>query len=256
MGRGGNTSKMADGKSEANDPEVGGGSGYLPSGFKFSLRTLWLFTGPGWLMSIAYLDPGNIESDLQSGVIGGYRLLWVTMWASVLGFIMQRLSARLAMVTGKHLAELCYENFHPVPNFLLWLMVEIAIIGSDMQEVIGTAIAIFMLSNQAIPLWAGCLITLLDTFTFLFLDSYGRRKLELFFAFLIATMAISFGINYGADLPDQAAVASGTVVPWLGNSDALMQAVAAVGAIIMPHNLYLHSGLVSQTKVPTHLEHV
>ena len=196
------------------------------------------------------------------------------------------------MVTGKHLAELCYENFHPVPNFLLWLMVEIAIIGSDMQEVIGTAIAIFMLSNQAvstlaatslqIPLWAGCLITLLDTFTFLFLDSYGRRKLEVvnyvtspydFFSsyslpfllqqwqFLLEsttaptsrTRSIFCSSN---KLLMQAAVASGTVVPWLGNSDALMQAVAAVGAIIMPHNLYLHSGLVSQTKVPSHLEHV
>jgi natural resistance-associated macrophage protein len=94
------------------------------------------------------------------------------------------------MVTGKHLAELCYENLHPVPNCILWVMVEIAIIGSDMQEVpgmlciaprhqvIGTAIAIFMLSAGKVPLWAGCIITLLDTFTFLFLDTYGRRKLE------------------------------------------------------------------------------
>lgn len=217
--------------------------------FNFSFRTLWRFTGPGWLMSIAYLDPGNIESDLRSGVVGGYKLLWVTLWASILGFIMQRLSARLGTVTGKHLAELCYDNFHTLPNWLLWIMVEIAIIGSDMQEVIGTSIALYMLSNQKIPLWAGCLITMVDTFTFLFLDSYGRRKLEFFFAFLILTMGISFGINYGVDLPDQAAVARGTVVPWLGNSEALLQAVAAVGAIIMPHNLYLHSGLVSQTKI-------
>jgi len=219
------------------------------SRFSFSFRTLWMFTGPGWLMSIAYLDPGNIESDLRSGVVGGYRLLWVTMWASVLGFLMQRLSARLGMVTGKHLAELCYENYHPIPNFLLWIMVEIAIIGSDMQEVIGTSIAIYMLSDSKIPLWAGCVITMLDTFTFLFLDSYGRRKLEFFFAFLILVMAVTFGINYGVDLPDQAGVARGTVVPWLGNSEALLQAVAAVGAIIMPHNLYLHSALVTKQKV-------
>jgi len=217
--------------------------------FRFSFKTLWAFTGPGWLMGIAFLDPGNIESDLQSGVIGGYRLLWVTMWASVLGFIMQRLCARLAMVTGKHLAELCYENLHPVPNFLLWIMVEIAIIGSDMQEVLGTSVAIYMFSNQQVlPVW-GCIITMLDTFTFLFLDRYGRRKLEFFFAFLITVMAVTFGINYFVDIPDQAAVARGTVVPWLGNEYAQMQALAAVGAIIMPHNLYLHSGLVCQTKL-------
>jgi len=218
------------------------------SSFRFSMRTLWLFTGPGWLMSIAYLDPGNIESDLRSGVVGGYKLLWVTLWASVLGFLMQRLSARLGTVTGHHLAELCNKNFLPIPNIMLWIMVEIAIIGSDMQEVIGTSIAIYMLSNRKIPLWAGCIITLLDTFTFLFLDSYGRRKLEFFFAFLIMTMAVTFGINYGAALPDQAEVAKGTIIPWLGNSDSLLQAVAAVGAIIMPHNLYLHSALV--TKLP------
>jgi len=230
---------------EGRDGDGGGHQG----SFRFSLRTLWLFTGPGWLMSIAYLDPGNIESDLQSGVVGGYRLLWITMWASVLGFIMQRLSARLGMVTGKHLAELCHENLHPVPNFILWIMVEIAIIGSDMQEVIGTSIAIYLLSDQKVKLYWGCIITMLDTFTFLFLDSYGRRKLEFFFAFLIMSMAVSFGINYFVDVPDQAAVARGTVVPWLGNNDALMQGVAAVGAIIMPHNLYLHSGLVSKTKL-------
>jgi len=217
--------------------------------FRFSLRALWRFTGPGWLMSIAYLDPGNIESDLRSGVVGGYRLLWVTLWASVLGFVMQRLAARLGTVTGKHLAELCYENYHPIPNFILWIMVEIAIIGSDMQEVIGTSMAIYMLSNQKIALWIGCLITLADTFTFLILDSYGRRKLEFFFAFLILTMAVTFGINYGVDLPDQGAIARGSVVPWLAKGEPLIQAVSAVGAIIMPHNLYLHSALVARNKV-------
>jgi len=218
---------------------------------RFSFRSLWKFTGPGWLMSIAYLDPGNIESDLQSGVIAGYKLLWVTFWASFLGFLMQRLSARLGTVTGKHLAEICHDHFPAVPNFLLWIMVEIAVIGSDMQEVIGTAIALFLLTNGGLPLWAGCIITLLDTFTFLFLDRYGRRKLEFFFAFLILVMAISFGINYGADLPNQKDVVLGTVLPGCKDCDkaAFLQAVAAVGAIIMPHNLYLHSALVTKNDV-------
>jgi len=218
---------------------------------RFRFSSLWKFTGPGWLMSIAYLDPGNIESDLQSGVIAGYKLLWVTFWASFLGFLMQRLSARLGVVSGKHLAEVCYDNFPRVPNFLLWIMVEIAVIGSDIQEVIGTAIALFLLTNGALPLWAGCVITLIDTFTFLFLDRFGRRKLEYFFAFLIATMAITFGINYGVDLPSQKDVTLGTVVPGCTNCDsaAFLQAVAAVGAIIMPHNLYLHSALVIEHDV-------
>lgn len=136
-------------------------------------------------MSIAYLDPGNIESDLQSGTVARYRLLWVLMWSTFLGLLMQRLAARIGVVTGLHLAEVCYSRYPKVPRFLLWIMMEIAIIGSDMQEVIGTAISISILSNQKIPLWAGVLITISDTFTFLFLDKYGLRKLEAFFGFLM-----------------------------------------------------------------------
>lgn len=202
-------------------------------------------------MSIAYLDPGNIESDLQSGAVAKYKLLWVTFWATVVGLVMQRLSARLGVVSGKHLAEVCYEHYPKVPRLVLWIMVEIAIIGSDMQEVIGTAIALYMLSSKAIPLWAGTLITIVDTFTFLFLDKYGLRKLEFFFGVLIATMGFSFGYNYFVDIPNQAELFTGLALPWCKDCDnkALLQAVAAVGAIIMPHNLYLHSALVKTRNV-------
>lgn len=136
-------------------------------------------------MSIAYLDPGNIESDLQAGTATEYKLLWVLMWSTVLGLLMQRLAARLGVVTGLHLAELCYRRYPKYVRLLLWIMVEIAIIGSDMQEVIGTAISIFLLSKGVIPLWGGVLITISDTVTFLFLDKYGLRKLEGFFGLLM-----------------------------------------------------------------------
>ncbi|XP_067615918.1 protein Malvolio isoform X7 [Eurosta solidaginis] len=161
----------------------------------FSFRKLWAFTGPGFLMSIAYLDPGNIESDLQSGAAAKYKILWVLLWATVLGLLMQRLAARLGVVTGLHLAEMCYLQYRKFPRIILWIMIEIAIIGSDMQEVIGTAIAIYLLSNKFIPLWGGVLITIIDTFTFLFLDKYGLRKLEFLFGFLITVMAITFGFE-------------------------------------------------------------
>ena len=140
-------------------------------------------------MSIAYLDPGNIESDMQTGVIANYRLLWVLLYSTILGLLMQILSARMGVVTGKHLAELCYSRYPKFPRLLLWIMTEIAIIGSDMQEVIGTALALYMLTNRWLPLWVGVLLTILDTITFLFLDKYGLRKLESFFAFLITVMA-------------------------------------------------------------------
>uniref|UniRef100_A0A672MAC4 Natural resistance-associated macrophage protein 2-like n=1 Tax=Sinocyclocheilus grahami TaxID=75366 RepID=A0A672MAC4_SINGR len=111
----------------------------------FSFRKLWAFTGPGFLMSIAYLDPGNIESDLQSGAIAGFKLLWVLLVSTIIGLLLQRLAARLGVVTGMHLAEVCHRQY-PVPRIILWLMVELAIIGSDMQEVIGCAIALNLLS--------------------------------------------------------------------------------------------------------------
>lgn len=217
----------------------------------FSFRKLWACTGPGFLMSIAYLDPGNIESDLQSGSIAQYKLLWVLMSATVLGLVMQRLSARLGVVTGLHLAELCYRQYRKVPRIFLWIMVEIAIIGSDMQEVIGTAIAIYLLSNRVVPLYVGVLITVIDTFTFLLLDKYGLRKLEMLFGFLISVMAVTFGYEYVVVAPDQGEVMKGLFFPWCSNcnSKALLQAVGIVGAVIMPHNLYLHSALVKSREV-------
>ncbi|KAJ6633261.1 Protein Malvolio [Pseudolycoriella hygida] len=217
----------------------------------FSFRKLWAFTGPGFLMSIAYLDPGNIESDLQSGAVAQYKLLWVLLTATVLGLVVQRLAARLGVVTGLHLAEMCYRQYKTFPRLVLWIMVEVAIIGSDMQEVIGTAIAIYLLSNKAVPLWAGTLITIVDTFTFLFLDKYGLRKLELFFGFLITVMAVTFGYEYIVSAPPQGEVLKGMFFPWCTGcqSKELLQAVGIVGAVIMPHNLYLHSALVKSRDI-------
>ncbi|CAH8463592.1 unnamed protein product [Schistosoma turkestanicum] len=217
----------------------------------FSFKRLWAFTGPGFLMSIAYLDPGNIESDLQSGAIANYRLLWLLLLATLMGLFLQRLAARLGVVSGKHLAEVCYDEYPRPARIMLWLMVEIAIIGSDMQEVIGTAIAINLLSIGYIPLWAGVLITILDTFTFLFLDKYGLRKLEFFFGLLITTMAVTFGYEYVVVKPDQVSLLRGLFVPSCPGCGwpELEQAVGVVGAVVMPHNFYLHSALVKSRHV-------
>ncbi|XP_008292027.1 natural resistance-associated macrophage protein 2-like isoform X2 [Stegastes partitus] len=216
-----------------------------------NLRKLWAFTGPGFLMSIAYLDPGNIESDLQSGAKAGFKLLWVLLAATVIGLLLQRLAARLGVVTGMHLAEVCNRQYHTVPRIILWLMVELAIIGSDMQEVIGCAIAFSLLSSGRIPLWGGVLITIVDTFVFLFLDKYGLRKLEAFFGLLISIMAITFGYEYVMVGPDQAQLLKGMFVPYCEGCGPvqLTQAVGIVGAVIMPHNIYLHSALVKSREV-------
>eukprot|EP01094_Clydonella_sp_ATCC50884_P019596 TRINITY_DN3872_c0_g1_i1.p1 TRINITY_DN3872_c0_g1~~TRINITY_DN3872_c0_g1_i1.p1 ORF type:complete len:530 (-),score=178.29 TRINITY_DN3872_c0_g1_i1:139-1728(-) len=214
----------------------------------FSFKKLWAFTGPGFLMSIAYLDPGNIESDLQAGATAGYQLLWVLLWSTVIGLILQLLAARLGVVTGKHLAELCRLRYSPVPRYLLWIMAELAIVGSDIQEVVGSALAIQILSLGYIPLWAGCLITALDTFSFLFLEKYGVRKLEAFFGFLVSVMAITFGVEFFLSDPDEWEVLKGTIVPYVSEEN-ITQAVGIVGAVIMPHNIFLHSALVQTRKI-------
>ncbi|KAM3935206.1 natural resistance-associated macrophage protein 2 isoform 2-T3 [Leptodactylus fuscus] len=217
----------------------------------FSFRKLWAFTGPGFLMSIAYLDPGNIESDLQSGSVANFKLLWVLLAATIIGLLLQRLAARLGVVTGLHLAEVCNRQYPKVPRIILWLMVELAIIGSDMQEVIGSAIAINLLSVGIIPLWGGVLITIADTFVFLFLDKYGLRKLEAFFGLLITIMAVTFGYEYVRVKPDQGKLLKGMFFPYCDGcgTPQLEQAVGIVGAVIMPHNMYLHSALVKSRDI-------
>lgn len=134
----------------------------------FSWKKLWRFTGPGFLMSIAFLDPGNLEGDLQAGAIAGYSLLWLLLWATVMGLLIQLLSARIGVATGKHLAELCREEYPNWARYLLWIMAEIALIGADIQEVIGSAIAIQILSRGVLPLWVGVVITASDWLVFVF----------------------------------------------------------------------------------------
>ncbi|XP_071489899.1 natural resistance-associated macrophage protein 1-like [Diadema antillarum] len=252
MENGGNQSS-ARAADEGGGFEITPGTVVIPEteSSSFSFRKLWAFTGPGFLMSIAYLDPGNIESDLQSGAVAEYKLLWVLMWCTVMGLVIQLLAARLGNATGYHLAQVCYREYPRFPRLLLWLMIEIAIIGSDIQEVVGSAIAINLLSSGKIPIFAGCLITGIDTFTFLFLEQAGLRKLEALFGALISTMAFSFFYMYITVKPDQGEILKGLWFPWCEGCElpAIQQAVGIVGAVIMPHNIYLHSALVLSRRI-------
>lgn len=117
-------------------------------------------------MSVAFLDPGNLEGDLQAGAIAGYSLLWLLMWATLMGLLIQLLSLRLGVATGRHLAEICREEYPYWAGLMLWFMAELALIAADIQEVIGSAIAINILSNGFFPLWAGVLITSFDWLVF------------------------------------------------------------------------------------------
>ncbi|KAG5543550.1 hypothetical protein RHGRI_016327 [Rhododendron griersonianum] len=186
--------------------------------------------------------------DYSAGAIAGYSLLWLLMWATAMGLLIQLLAARVGVVTGKHLAELCREEYPYWAGVLLWVMAEVALIGADIQEVIGSAIAIKILSNGVLPLWAGVIITASDCFMFLFLENYGVRKLEAVFAVLISTMALSFAWMFADTRPNGKELMLGLLVPKL-SSKTIRQAVGVVGCVIMPHNVFLHSALVQSRKI-------
>ena len=211
------------------------------------LRLFFKYAGPGWLMSLAYLDPGNLEADLQAGAYTGYQILWVLLVAHVIGFVMQIFAARLGTVSGKHLAEHCRERYPRTLGRILWVMTEIAIIGADVQEVVGTAIALYVLFG--IPMWAGVLITAADTFTFLAVHYFkGVRAIEILIFSLIVVMMVCFFINFGVISPPAGELFSG-FLPFYTQRYATLQAVALIGAVIMPHNIYLHSALVTDKDV-------
>ncbi|RLN37891.1 hypothetical protein BBJ28_00007419 [Nothophytophthora sp. Chile5] len=198
--------------------------------------------------SIAYVDPGNLESDLQAGAYGGYQLIWVLFASTVMGFFLQVLAARLGVVTGRNLAEMCTVVYPRWASLTLWIMTEIAIVASDVQEVLGSSIAFQVLFG--FPLWVGCLITGFDTFTFLLLHRYGIRKLEAFFVALIVVMLVCFCANLFRGGVVSEDLARG-FVPHVERY-AVTQAVGILGAVIMPHNIFLHSALVQTRHVNRH----
>ncbi|KAG6543804.1 hypothetical protein Mapa_014644 [Marchantia paleacea] len=211
-------------------------------------RKLMAYVGPGFLVSIAYIDPGNFESDLQAGARYQYQLLWVILLASCFALIIQSLAANLGVVSGKHLSEHCRSEYPRNINLGLWLLAELAIVASDIPEVIGSAYALNMLFG--IPVWAGVLLTGFSTLMLLALQQYGVRKLELLIAFLVLTMAACFFVELGYASPPLGDMLTGLIVPKLDGSGATGLAISLLGAMVMPHNLFLHSALVLTRKIP------
>ncbi|KNH09531.1 solute carrier family 11 member 1 [Perkinsela sp. CCAP 1560/4] len=214
----------------------------LKERFHFSWKKLLRYMGPGFLMSIAYLDPGNLQADIQLGAVAGYKLLWLLLASILLGGVFQSRAINVSVVTGKHLAEHCRMSFPKPVYLLLWCVVELAIIGADIQEVLGSAIALNILTNGFLSIWQGTLITVVDTCIFLLLQQSGVRRLEFFFGVLITVMSTMFGYLYFAHLPPQLEILKGVCIPKIPPG-SITQAVGMIGAVIMPHNLYLHSAL-------------
>jgi manganese transport protein len=216
-------------------------------GWRGFIRKLLAFSGPGYLVAVGYMDPGNWATDLAGGSQFYYTLLSVVVISSLMAIFLQHLALKLGVVTGRDLAQACRDDFPPVISFLLWVGQEIAIAACDLAEVIGSAIALNLLFG--LPLIWGVCLTACDVFAVLYLQNKGFRLIEALVITLISVIAVAFGIQVFLSKPDFGALALGLLPSseLLHNREMLYVAIGILGATVMPHNLYLHSA-IAQTR--------
>jgi manganese transport protein len=209
------------------------------------LRKLFAFAGPGFLIAVGYMDPGNWATDLAAGSKYNYALLSVIMLSNFMAILLQALAIKLGVVTGRDLAQACREHFSRPVSLMLWVLAEIAIAACDLAEVIGSAIALNLLFH--IPLLLGVCLTALDVLLILVLQSKGFRFIEALVVSLIATVSVCFGLEILFSHPSMTGLLRSFFVPpapLLHDREMLYIAISILGATVMPHNLYLHSAIV------------
>jgi manganese transport protein len=220
----------------------------VPTGGRTKWRKMLAFAGPGYLVAVGYMDPGNWATDLAGGSRFGYSLLSVILISNLMAVLLQGLASKLGVVTGRDLAQACRDHFSRPVVWALWILCEIAIAACDLAEVIGSAIALNLLFGIAIPI--GVAITGFDVLLLLFLQNKGVRVLEALVVTLIATVGICFAFELLLSRPDVVEVAKGFMptLDTISNGDKLYIAIGILGATVMPHNLYLHSSIVQTRK--------
>jgi manganese transport protein len=220
----------------------------VPRGVSFWRKAL-AFAGPGYMVAVGYMDPGNWATDLAGGARFGYTLLSVILISNLMAILLQALALKLGIATGRDLAQACRDHYSRPVSFVLWVLCEIAIAACDLAEVIGSAIALNLLFG--IPLLWGVCLTALDVLLILLLQNKGFRYLEAFVIALVATIGVCFGIEIFMAQPAMAAVLGGLLprTEIVTNPAMLYIAIGILGATVMPHNLYLHSSIVQTRKV-------
>jgi manganese transport protein len=207
------------------------------------------FGGPAVIASIAYMDPGNFATNIQAGARYGYGLLWVVLFANLIAMMFQALSAKLGIVTGRNLAEMCRQEFPRPVTFVMWVVSEIAAMATDLAEFLGGAVGLALLFNM--PLFTGMVITAIVTYGILMFESRGFRPVELIISSLVGVIALCYLVEVFIAPVDWHAAAFHTAVPEIADGEALFLAVGIIGATVMPHAVYLHSGL-TQARIPAH----
>jgi manganese transport protein len=205
------------------------------------LARLLPFLGPAFIASVAYMDPGNFATNIQGGAQFGYRLLWVIVASNLMAMLIQSLSAKLGIASGKNLAEQCREHFPRPVVWAMWVLMEVVAMATDLAEFLGAALGFNLLFG--IPLWAAGLLTAVATFLILGLERYGFRPLEAVITSLVGVVGISYLLETIIDKPDWGLVAYHAFVPSFAGTESILLATGILGATVMPHAIFLHSAL-------------
>ena len=208
---------------------------------KKGLARLWPFLGPAFIASIAYVDPGNFATNIQGGAKFGYTLLWVVVCSNLMAMLIQSLSAKLGIATGRNLAELCRLHFPRPLVWLMWALMEAVAMATDLAEFLGAAIGFNLLFG--IPLWAAGLLTALATFLILSLQVRGFRALEAVITGMLGVIVLCYLVETILDKPDWKTLAYHSVVPQFAGPESVLIAAGILGATVMPHVIFLHSSL-------------
>jgi manganese transport protein len=206
------------------------------------------FLGPAFVACVAYIDPGNFATNIQGGAEFGYMLLWVIISSNLMAMLIQALSAKLGIASGRNLAELCRERFPRPVTLVMWVLMEIVAMATDLAEFLGAAVGFQLLFH--IPLLAGALLTAITTFIILGLEQRGFRSLEAVITALVGVIAVSYLIETILDRPAWGLVAYHAVVPMFSGKESVLLATGILGATVMPHVIFLHSAL-TQHRIPT-----
>jgi manganese transport protein len=218
------------------------------AGRKWRLKQFLPFMGPAFIASIAYIDPGNFATNIQGGAEFGYTLLWVILASNLMAMLLQTLSAKLGIATGINLAEHCRNQFPPVIVWLMWGVMEVVSMATDLAEFLGAALGLYLLFG--IPLWIAAIVTAFITLLILGLETYGFRPLEAVITAMVGVIAVCYLIETWLVRPDWGQVLWHSVVPQFAGKESVFLATGILGATVMPHVIFLHSSL-TQARIVT-----
>lgn len=208
----------------------------------FKVKHLLKFLGPAFIVSVAYIDPGNFATNISGGSTFNYNLVWVILWSNLMAIFLQSMSAKLGIATGHNLPEMCGIIFPRRLNWFLWICAEFAAIATDLAEFLGGTLGLYLLFG--IPMVYAGLITGIITYMIVYMEKYGQRMIEILISILVAIISIAYTIELFLAKPNWAAVGMHTLIPVLPNGQAVLLAAGMLGATVMPHVIYLHSQLV------------